>query len=78
MDHVVPALLQVPLDGTHVKVGVLHQLQGGCNEAQLAQEEEGWLVLSDLGEGKTMARSPSILSSGRYTLPRSVLNLAPM
>ena len=47
----VPMALQVPLDGVHVKVGILHQLQRGCHEVQQAQEEEGWFVPPPFGEG---------------------------
>ena len=51
MGYVVPTLIQVPLDGTHVKVRALHRLQRGCHEAQQTQEEESWFVLPYFGEG---------------------------
>ena len=75
---VVPPGFQIPLDGVHVKVGVLHGLQGGRHEALQAQEEVGWFVLPDLEKDLTRARRPSIHSSSKYSLHRSVLNLAPM
>ena len=51
MGFMVPTALQVPLDGTHVKVGILLQLQCGSHEAQQGQEEESWFVLPYFGEG---------------------------
>ena len=74
VDCTVPTLLQERLNGTHVKVGILHHLQCSC----LGASGIGGLAYTALEKDVTRARSPSIHSSGRYNLPRSALNLAPM
>ena len=48
---VVLTALQLSLDGVHLKVVILHQLQSSCHEAQQAQEEESWFVAPHFGEG---------------------------
>ena len=42
--YMISTTLQVPLDGTHTNVSVLHRLQCSGDEVQQAQDEEGWLV----------------------------------
>ena len=54
----VSVVLQVPLDGMHVKVDVRHRWQGGCHEAQQVQEEESWFVPPYSGGGSDTGKEP--------------------
>ena len=73
-----PMLLQVPQDGTQLEVSIFHQLQRSCHQPNQTQELERWFVCPYFEKDLTWAVSARMHISGRYSLPRSVWNLAPM
>ena len=79
MGRVDSMLLQVQLDGMHLKVSVFHQLQYSFHQPQQTQELVGWFVCSyfvclDL----TQADSTWIHICSSYSLPKSNRNLTSM
>ena len=78
MGYVVPMPLQVPLDGRMRRWAYSTNFSVAAMRPRRLKKRRAGLYYPTLEKALTRARSPSIRSSGRYNLPRSVQNLAPM